>query len=76
MAPYSMSDQVQQVQQHQETNSKKSVVALTWMDVAELSRYTTETGKIISRKHTRLTAKEQRIVTRLIKRARNMLLMK
>jgi ribosomal protein S18 len=75
-----MDEQEQQVSaaptQRQETVARKNIVDLTWMDTAELSRYTTETGKIISRQHTRLSAKEQRIVTRLIKRARNMLLAK
>lgn len=54
----------------------KNVSQLTWMDVGDLSQYVTETGRILSRQMTRLTAKDQRRVTRLIKRARNMLLMK
>lgn len=57
-------------------NKGKNISELTFQDVAELSRYVTETGKIISRKFTHLSAKDQRQVTRLIKRARNMLLMK
>ncbi|MDR1456987.1 MAG: ribosomal protein S18 [Puniceicoccales bacterium] len=56
--------------------SRKNVFDLTWMDTNELSRFVTETGRIISRKYTRLTAGEQRHVTRLVKRSRNMLLMK
>jgi small subunit ribosomal protein S18 len=35
--------------------------------------YTTDTGKILPRKYTRLSAKEQRRVTKTIKRARNLL---
>ncbi|MCR5183852.1 MAG: 30S ribosomal protein S18 [Opitutales bacterium] len=45
-------------------------------DVEQLSRYVTETGKIKPRSLTHLTAKQQRHVTKAIKRARNMLLMK
>jgi small subunit ribosomal protein S18 len=54
----------------------KDVAKLNWMDVEELSRYVTETGKIQPRKDTGLSAKNQRRVAQLIKRARNMLLMK
>ena len=49
------------------------------MDLAHahiLDRYTTETGKILPRKVTRLSAKQQRKVKKTIKRARNMLMMK
>src|SRR5690606_8290223 len=41
-----------------------------------LSRYVTDTGKILPRRITGLSAKDQRAVTKQIKRARNMLLMK
>ncbi|MBI5382161.1 MAG: 30S ribosomal protein S18 [Opitutae bacterium] len=37
-------------------------------------RYVTDTGKILPRKYTGLSAKQQRAVTRTFKRARNMLL--
>lgn len=37
-------------------------------------RYVTDTGKILPRKYTGLTAKHQRAVTRTIKQSRNMLL--
>ena len=40
-----------------------------------LKRFVTDTGKILPRRITRLSAKEQRAVTRAIKRSRNMLLM-
>jgi len=43
--------------------------------VESLSRYVTDTGKILPRRITGLNAKQQRHVARLIKRARNMLLM-
>ena len=38
-------------------------------------RYVTDTGKILPRKLTGLNAKQQRHITRVIKQARNMLLM-
>ncbi len=47
-----------------------------YTDVEQLSRYVTETGKILPRRVTHLTSAEQRHITRMIKRARNMLLMK
>jgi small subunit ribosomal protein S18 len=37
-------------------------------------RYVTDTGKILPRKYTGLSAKHQRAVTRTLKRSRNMLL--
>ncbi len=38
-------------------------------------RYTTDTGKLLPRKYTRMSAKQQRRVTKTIKRARNLHLM-
>ncbi len=49
---------------------------LTFLDVEELSRYVTGTGKILPRRITRMTSKQQRHITKTIKRSRNMLLMK
>jgi small subunit ribosomal protein S18 len=63
-------------EQAQPVVARKNVFDLSWLDTRELSRFVTETGRIISRKYTRLSAKEQRRVTSLVKRARNMLLMK
>ncbi len=40
-----------------------------------MSRYITDTGKILPRKYTGLSAKQQRSVTKQIKRARAMLVM-
>lgn len=40
-----------------------------------MSRYITDTGKILPRKYTHLSAKEQRSVTAKIKASRNMLTM-
>lgn len=39
-----------------------------------MSRYVTDTGKILPRKYTGLSAKHQRAVTRTLKHSRNMLL--
>jgi len=39
-----------------------------------MSRYVTDTGKILPRKYTGLSAKQQRAVTTTLKRSRNMLL--
>lgn len=39
-----------------------------------MSRYVTDTGKILPRKYTGLSAKHQRAVTRTIKHSRNNLL--
>ena len=41
-----------------------------------LSRYVTETGKILSRKLNGLTARQQRHIAKAVKRARNMITMK
>ena len=49
---------------------------LTYYDVEILSRYVTDTGKILPRKINGLNAHQQRHITRQIKRARNLLLMK
>ena len=39
-----------------------------------MNRFVTDTGKILPRKYTHLTAKQQRAITRTIKTSRNMLL--
>jgi len=41
-----------------------------------LNRYVTETGKILPRKLTGLTARQQRHIAKAVKRARNMITMK
>jgi small subunit ribosomal protein S18 len=48
----------------------------TFNEVDQLSRFVTETGKILPRKDTGLSAKHQRRITNRIKQARNMLTMK
>ena len=54
----------------------KSPLELTPFDSEVLVRYVTDTGKILPRRITGLTARQQRHVTRQIKQARNLLLMK
>ena len=59
-----------------EQPKRKSAYELNFTDTEALSRYVTETGKILPRKFTGLTAKEQRHIKKSVKHARNMLLMK
>ena len=49
---------------------------LGFIDVELLRRYTSESGKILPRRITGLTPKQQRHVARQVKRARQLLLMK
>ena len=49
---------------------------IPFTDPQAWSRFVTDTGKILPRKYTGLTAKHQRAVTRTIKHSRNMLLTK
>lgn len=61
----------------EDTQSRsRNVLDLTFKDTDWLSRYVTDTGKILPRRITGLTAKQQRHIARIIKQARNMLLMK
>jgi small subunit ribosomal protein S18 len=46
---------------------------LTFTHTQALARYTTDTGKILPRRITGLSAKHQRHITKAIKRGRNML---
>ncbi|MGJ3242780.1 MAG: 30S ribosomal protein S18 [Opitutales bacterium] len=48
----------------------------TYLDTEILARYVTDTGKILPRRITGLTAKQQRHISLQIKRARSLLLMK
>lgn len=59
-----------------EESKKKNVNDTNFTDVDALNRYVTETGKLLPRKFTGLTSKEQRHVKKTVKHARNMLLMK
>ena len=47
-----------------------------FMDRDALAKYTTDTGKILPRKYTGLTPMQQRKVSRLIKKARHMQILK
>tara|TARA_B100000035_G_scaffold289590_1_gene276086 strand:- start:122 stop:319 length:198 start_codon:yes stop_codon:yes gene_type:complete len=57
-------------------NRSRNPMDFTFNDVTQLSRFVTETGKILSRKDTGLSAKHQRRITRKIKQARNMVTMR
>lgn len=61
-----------------EESAKKSKTPLefSWKDTDQLSKFVTETGKILPKQYTRLSSKEQRHICKQIKRARNLLLMK
>ncbi len=59
-----------------EESKKKNAMELTYVDTDALNRFVTETGKILPRKFTGLTAAEQRHIKKTVKHARNMLLMK
>jgi len=50
-------------------------IPFTQVTVA-MTRYVTDTGKILPRKYTHLSAKHQRAITKTIKHSRNMLLAK
>ena len=57
-------------------NRSRNPMDFQYNDVDPLSRFVTETGKILPRKDTGLSAKYQRRITNLIKQGRNMLTMK
>ena len=57
-------------------NRSRNPMDFQYSDVAPLSRFVTETGKILPRNETGLSAKYQRRITKLIKQGRNMLTMK
>ena len=56
--------------------STPSPLSLDWDNADALMQYVTGTGKILPRKYTGLSARQQRHVAKMIKRARNMLLIK
>jgi len=56
--------------------SNKEILALSWTNFNFLKKFTTDTGRILPKKYTGLTSKQQRHISRIIKRARNMLVLK
>ena len=60
----------------EEKLSTPSPLDIDWGDGKVLLQYITWTGKILPKKYTGLSSRQQRHITRMIKRARNMLLMK
>ena len=58
------------------TDSSLPPLKLAFTDVEILSHYVDEDGKILPATVTRLNAKSQRHVAKMIKRARDMLLMR
>jgi small subunit ribosomal protein S18 len=56
-------------------SDKESKRMLTWQDFEKFRPYITETGKILPRRITRLSAAEQRHISKTIKQARNLLLL-
>ena len=54
------------------TSREQNPDELTYLDNEALSRYITDTGKILPRKYTRLAPKQQRRISRLIKKGRHM----
>ncbi|MFT4901871.1 MAG: small subunit ribosomal protein S18 [Lentimonas sp.] len=56
-------------------NRSRNPMDYTFNDVEQLTRFITETGKILPRKVTGLSAKHQRRITNRIKQARNLLTM-
>lgn len=61
--------------QNKALNRSRNPMDYSFHDVDLLSRFITETGKILPRKDTGLSAKHQRRITNRIKQARNMLTM-
>ncbi len=59
-----------------EETKKKNPMEIGFTETEALNRYVTETGKILPRKFTGLSSKEQRHIKKTVKHSRNMLLMK
>ena len=57
----------------EETQRSLTPEELPFSTPQALKQYTTDTGKILPRKYTRLSAKQQRRITKTVKRARNLL---
>ena len=59
-------------QEENQTAKSRNPENYTFLDKEALSKYTTDTGKILPRKYTGLTPMQQRKVSKLIKKARHM----
>jgi small subunit ribosomal protein S18 len=64
------------MEQPTEKPRSKKPEEYTFLDVELLTRHVTDTGKILPRRITQFSARQQRHVTKTIKRARSLLLMK
>jgi small subunit ribosomal protein S18 len=56
------------------TQQTPTPAEVPFTQTASMFRYVTDTGKILPRKYTGLTAKHQRAITKTLKRARNLVL--
>jgi small subunit ribosomal protein S18 len=56
------------------TQQTPTPAELPFTQPATMVRYVTDTGKILPRKYTGLTARHQRAITKTIKRSRNLVL--
>ena len=64
----------EQTEKPKETKSL-TPLEMTFNHANIIQRHTSDTGKLLPRKNTGLTAKQQRYMTRVIKQARNVLIM-
>ncbi len=58
----------------EQTQQTPTPAEIPFTTPAAMKNFTTDTGKILPRKYTHLTAKHQRAITKTIKHSRNMLL--
>ena len=61
--------------QYRRRNRYSKLESVDYKDVDTLRKFINERGKIVSRRVFGLSAKQQRMITRAIKRARNMALL-
>ncbi len=61
--------------QYRRRNRYSKLESVDYKDVNTLEKFINERGKIVSRRVFGLSAKQQRMITRAIKRARNMALL-
>jgi len=54
-----------------DTTKTKNVMQMNFLEASKQPQYVTDTGKILPRKYTGLSAREQRRFSRLIKQGRN-----